>query len=369
MPFPSFLRNALAAVVLSAGATPAADARLPSSVVRAIETRAAQSGLSAVVLISERGEVAYSAAFGSAELRFGAAARTDTRYRIASITKLFTSVLILQLAEAGAIRLDALFGDYLPDYPGAGGDRVTVRMLLNHTSGIAQFDTVSSFEEAVANGIPNYQRPMSSEDLLRACCSGALSAAPGAAFNYNNADYFILGRIIERLTGLSYAEALRTRILEPLGLRDTGILRWDVITPRLASTYFAGEQTGELVADMPVYWENWYAAGAMYSTADDLARFADAAFGARIISASSLRELLTPALDEYGLGLWSYGFERNGRTYRVAKRPGSIMGANAVLYRLLDEDITIVLLANTNRADLDMFAQKTAEALIDARRG
>jgi hypothetical protein len=74
--------------------------------------------------------------------------------------------------------------------------------------------------------------------------------------------------------------------------------------------------------------------------------------------------LLTPALDEYGYGLWSYSFERGGRRYRVAKRPGSIMGANAVLYRLLDLDATVILLANTNRTDLDQFAQRIANVLV-----
>ena len=76
------------------------------------------------------------------------------------------------------------------------------------------------------------------------------------------------------------------------------------------------------------------------------------------------QRLLTPGLDDYGYGLWSYSFTRGGRTWRVAKRPGSIMGANAVLYRLLDREITIVILANTNRADLDVFAQRIAEALV-----
>ncbi|HYD88698.1 MAG TPA: serine hydrolase domain-containing protein [Vitreimonas sp.] len=367
MPATSSLRNAAIALSLLAAFVSRADAQIPASVVRDIESGAAEAGFSGVILVSEPGAPPYLAAFGLAERTFGAPSQPDTRYPIASITKLFTSVLILQLTDAGLLSLDAPFGAYLPDYPGEGADRISVRMLLNHTSGLAQFDTIGSYEEAVAHGLPNYQRPIAPNNIIEVCCSGALAAPPGTRFDYNNADYFVLGRIIERLTGLSYEEALRTRILEPLGLRDTGLLHWDAITPRLASTYFYSDGADAPVADLPVYWENWYAAGAMYSTAADIARFADAVFGADLISEAALQQLLTPAFDEYGLGVWSYSFERNGRRYRVAKRPGSIMGANAVLYRLVDQEVTIVLLANTNRADLDLFAQRLAAALIDAQ--
>ncbi len=367
MPFASTLRNAIVAASLIVAAAPQAEARLPAAVARAIEEGAAERNFSGVIVVADGAEVEYAHAFGPAERRFGTPIRTDARFPIASITKLFTSTLILQLADEGRIELDAPFGAYLPNYPGAGADRATVRMLLNHTSGIAQFDTVGSYQEALASGLPNYQQPLTSAALLQRCCSGPLAHEPGSTFDYNNADYFILGRIIEHTVGQSYEDALSARILTPLHLRDTGLLSWDAIIPRLVSTYFYRDDSETLVADMPVYWENWRATGGMYGTAEDLVRFADALFEERLISVRALRELLTPAQDDYGLGLWSYNFERDGRTFRVAKRPGSIMGANAVLYRLLDLDVTIVLLANTNQTDLDIFAQRTAEALIDAR--
>ena len=367
MPFGSILRNVAIAVSLLAAPSPVADARPPSSVVRSIEQRVEDGSFSGVVLIVEGGRTEYARAFGPAERRFNAPIEARTRFPIASITKLFTATLILQLVDESRIALDAPLGAYLRDYAGGGADRVTVRMLLNHTSGITQFDTVGSYQEAFQNGLPTYQRPLTQSAIVSICCSGALTGEPGATFSYNNADYFILGAIIEHLTGQTFEDALRARILTPLNLHDTGMLHWDAINPRLASTYFFRDDTRALVADMPVYWENWGPAGGMYGNAADLAHFADALFSGRLISENGLRELLRPGLDDYGLGLWSYSFERGGRTYRVAKRPGSVMGANAVLYRLLDLDITVVLLANTNRTDLDVFAQRTAEALIDAR--
>lgn len=329
-----------------------------------IAAYAQEHGFSGTVLVHDGGRVRYHGSFGQAERAFGTPADNTTRYRVASITKLFTAALVMQLHQEGRIHVDSAIRAYLPDYPGQGADRVTLHQLLNHTSGLEGFDRERSFQEAVENGIERYQKPHTSAALLARCCGGALAGTPGQAFSYNNADYIVLGLVIERVTGRPYAEVLAERILRPLGLRDTGMMRSDTILPRLASTYFYPDDTGRPMPDLPVYWENWYAAGGMYSTTTDLLAFADALYGGRLLRPESLERLLAPGLDEYGYGLWSYSFERGGRRYRVAKRPGSIMGANAVLYRLLDPGATIVILANTNRADLDELAQRVADVLV-----
>lgn len=350
---------------LAAFAPPApAQARPAPALDSAIAALARQNDYSGVILVTERGRVRYSRAFGPADRAFAVPATPATRYRIGSVTKLFTAVLILQLVQEGRLDLHAPLRRALPDFPGEGADRVEIHQLLNHTSGLAQWDRVSSYQQAFADGLEQYQRPLAPDALLRRCCSGPLARQPGTAFDYNNADYFVLGQIVERVTGRSFEAALTERILAPLGLRSTGMLHWDAIVPRLAPTYFWRDDRHVLVADMPVYFENWYAAGGMYSTAADLSAFADALYGGHLLRPDSLALLLTPGLDDYGYGLWSYAFTRAGRSWRVAKRPGSVMGANAVLYRLLDRDSNIVLLANTNRADLDTFAQRIAEALI-----
>lgn len=320
---------------------------------------------SGTVLVQHGDRRLYQRSFGVAERAFGTPVDDSTRFHVASITKLFTAVLVLQLHQEGRLDVNAAMGTVLPDYPGQGAGRVTIHQLLNHTSGLAGFDRERSFQEGVQNGMERYQLPHTSDALLARCCGGPLEGEPGAAFTYNNADYIVLGKVIERVTGKPYAQVLEERILRPLGLGDTGMMRSDTILPRLASTYFYPDDTGKGVPDLPVYWENFFAAGGMYSNAADLLVFADALFGGdRLLGADARTRLLTPALDEYGYGLWSYGFERNGTRYRVAKRPGSIMGANAVLYRLLDQNATIILLANTNRADLDVLAQRIANVLV-----
>jgi D-alanyl-D-alanine carboxypeptidase len=336
----------------------------PAPLRHLVERYASEHDFSGTVLVQRQGRTVYSRSFGIADRAFQIPVTADTHFRIASVTKLFTSVLILQLVQEGRIDLDAPIRDALPEFPGDGADRITLHQLLNHTSGLAQWDDVGSYQDAFANGVERYQRPLSSEQLLRLCCSGALAHAAGSQFDYNNADYFVLGRIIEHVTGQSYEEALAERILRPLGLRNTGMAHWDAIIPRLAPTYFYREDQHRLIADMPVYFENWYAAAGLYSTALDLAAFANALFGGRLVRADLLRRLLTPGLDDYGYGLWSYSFARSGHAYRVAKRPGRVMGANSMLYRLLDRGDTVVILANTNQADLDIFAQRIGDVLV-----
>jgi D-alanyl-D-alanine carboxypeptidase len=326
-----------------------------------------KANFSGTLLVKRNGRPVAERSFGLADRGFGVSITAQTRFRVASITKLFTSVMVLQLVEQGKIELDAPFRSYLPDYPGPGAEAITVRQLLGHMSGLPQFDTVASFDVAIAEGIPQYQKPRTPKQLYEMCCSAAPVARPGERFDYNNADYIVLGQLIEAVTGETYTAALDRLLLRPLGLKDTGMPHWSQIVPALARTYFRRPGGTVFENELPFFWENSYAAGGLYSTRADIARFSDALFGGQILSAKSMRELLKPAGDEYGLGLWSYDFTRKGVRYRVAKRPGSIMGANAMLYRLPDNGLSIVILANTNAVDLDGLAQRLAQAVIDGR--
>ena len=149
---PSLTKAAFAACfsLCLIAASPAEAEGRASEVIRAfVESRAAQTDLSGTILVTEDGRALYVGSFGLAERTFETPAKADTRYPIASITKLFTAVMVLQLVESGKLRLDATLATYYPDYPGGGAGRVTIRQLLNHTSGLAQFDTVGSYQEAL----------------------------------------------------------------------------------------------------------------------------------------------------------------------------------------------------------------------------
>jgi D-alanyl-D-alanine carboxypeptidase len=219
-------------------------------------------------------------------------------------------------------------------------------------------DQVKSMQEALDGGLPPYQFPYTSDQTLAKFASGKLVSAPGTAFDYNNGDYVILGKIIEHLYGQPYETVVKDRLLDPLHLTQTGLLHQQMIVPRLAETYFYRDDIKQLVPDFPVYPENWYAAGAMYSTVDDLRRFADALFGMKLVSRESLALMTKPGLDDYGYGLWAYETEIQGKKFRVVKRPGQIMGAQTQLYHFMDLDITIVILSNAGTTDLDEFVKE-----------
>lgn len=319
------------------------------------------------ILIQKHGKRIYRKSFGIADRAFNIPVKNDTKFKIASITKAFTAVLILQFYEQGKLDLDQPIQTYLPDYSGEGATRVKIHNLLNHTSGMPNIDQgLTNYDESRRKGIDHYQNVYTTDELIRKFCSGKLVHEPGKVFDYNNAEYMILGKIIEKLTGKPYDQVLKEQILEPLGMRDSSLLHQTDIVPRLAPTYFQREGAKTLENEMPTYIENWYAAGAMYSTAADLLKFANALFGAKLLKLETLNRMLTPGLNNYGYGVWiAYWDLGNGKKIRAVERPGGIIGANGVLFHILNKDTTIIILSNTNRTDLDDFPLQIAKVLSD----
>ena len=316
------------------------------------------------ILIQKDGQITFAKSYGLANIPFKAPNTSQTKYKIASITKVFTSVLILQLQEQGKIDLNKTIGTYLPDYAGEGAGKVTIHQLLNHTSGLANFDTVKDLETALKSGIPVYQTPYTSDQLLEKFCSGKLANVPGKVFDYNNGDYVVLGKIIERVAGDTYERVLKDRILQPLKLENTGMLHQGDILEGLADTYFFRPDLKAMVHDLPMYPENWYAAGGMYSTAGDVLAFANALFGGKLLKKETLALMTKPGLDDYGYGLWSYETKINGKKHRVVKRPGQIMGAQTQLFHFLDDGVTIVILSNTGTVDLDELVAELGKKVV-----
>lgn len=317
------------------------------------------------VLIAKKNKIDYQKSFGYANFPFKVPHRFDTKYRVASITKVFTSVLVLQLVEQGKLNLDKTVGAYLPDYKGESRDKVTIHQLLNHTSGMANIDRVPSLEYVVKNGFPLYQMPHTSDEILEKYCSDKLVNEPGKVFDYNNADYIVLGKIIERIYGKTYEQVLQEKILEPLQMRDSGMIHQPTIVAGLADTYFYRDETKTLTNDLPFYTENLYAAGGMYSTARDILKFSDALFGGKLLKKETLERMFNAGLDEYGYGVWVYNdYDIGGKKYKIIKRPGSNMGAQSILFHVLEANATIIVLTNTGTTSLDVFAAKIAKRVV-----
>ena len=148
------------------------------------------------VLVADGGKVIYKKGFGMANMEWNIPNQPDTKFRIASVTKQFTAVLVLQLVEEGKIKLDGKITDYLTDYRKDTGEKVTIHQLLNHTSGIPDYKNVSS-------------NPYSAADFVKKHVSGDLEFEPGSKYRYNNGGYSILGAIIEKVTGKTYETVLQ----------------------------------------------------------------------------------------------------------------------------------------------------------------
>lgn len=321
---------------------------------------------SGTVLVRKNSKTVYAGSFGMANRQHRVPNKVTTKYKAASITKAFTAVLILRLYEQGRLDLHKTIRTYLPDYAGEAGDKVTVHQLLNHTAGMANIDrNLTSAESAVKNGIPHYQTPLTTDQLLAKYCSDKLVNQPGKVFDYNNADYIVLGKIIERLHGKTYEQVLGEDILRPLAMRDSGMLYQHAVPADLADTYFFRDDLKRLANDLPVYIENWYAAGAMYSTAHDLLKFSDALLGAKLLKPETLALMLKPGLDDYGYGVWVYETRIDGEKYAVVKRPGRIMGAQSMLFHLPRAGATVIILGNTDAANLDEFAAEMGKRLVE----
>ena len=359
------IRQLYLAAVLSLITATAVSAQTDADAVRRV-IRAKAPEFSGAILVVRDGRTILHEGFGLANRQFEVPNTPTTRFRIASITKLFTSVIVLQLVQDGKLDLQKPIATYLPACGGRIGPNVTLHQLLNHTSGIQDVVVIKSKEDAVRNGIELYQRPYGPDALVAKYCSAAPAQSPGTTFSYNNGDYIVLGRLIEQVAGEPFEAVLNRRILQPLAMRDTGMLYQHQIVPKLASAYFTRDDATRVLSnDMPVYDENWYTAGGMYSTTADLRTFADALFDGRLLTTATLGDLMRPGRDDYGYGVWIYRDEIGGRKYTTLMRPGQIMGTNTVLYRVVEPSLTIIALSNTDRSNVDALALAITKALLD----
>jgi len=306
-----------------------------------------QARFNGAVLVAHKGRVIYRKGFGWANAEWQLPNTPTTRFRVGSVTKQFTAMLILQLAEEGKLRLEGTVREYLPDYPAPQGDQVTIHQLLTHTSGIPSYTGLPGFLDQFS------RHPARPAEFLRVFDTLPLEFPPGSQFRYSNSGYFLLGAIIERLTGLPYDHVLRARILAPLGLTQTGY-DWPAdIIPERASAY--RQTLGGLVHAEYLDMSVPYAAGSMYSTVDDLWRWNQALAAGKLLSAESYRLMeghhVAAGTAAYGYGWFSTKVDRGpGRDSATAFwHSGGINGFAAMNYRIPEDGIAIIWLDNSSQ--------------------
>ncbi|GAA4203792.1 hypothetical protein GCM10022289_20620 [Pedobacter jeongneungensis] len=314
------------------------------------------------ILIKKDAKIIYHQSFGVAERSFNLPVKNDTKYQICSITKTFTAVLILQLMEQGKIDLDKKINTYLPSYKGESGSKVSIRQLLNHTSGMKNTDTASD-ANFMRYGIGFYHRPYTLEEIVDNFCSNPLINEPGEKFDYNNGEYMILGRILEIIYKKPFEQILEEQILIPLHMNNSGIINHYKLIPNLATAYYKGKDF-KLIPNIPIYVEDFSSAGAMYSCTADLIKFNDALFSYQLIKQQTLNQLLTPGLDDYGYSVWIRDYKGSNQKYKRMERYGRIQGANCVWFHYLNHNVSIIILSNTNLTDLGDFASKLGKIVF-----
>ncbi|HKE57936.1 MAG TPA: serine hydrolase [Pyrinomonadaceae bacterium] len=294
-------------------------------------------------LVVEKGKVIYRGAFGMANMEWGIPNTPETKFRLGSITKQFTSMLTLQLVEQGKIKLDARLSDYLPDYRKDVGEKVTIHHLLTHTSGIPSYTDQAGFFENVS------RNPYKVADFVKKYTSGDLLFEPGSKFAYNNSGYFLLGAIIERVTGKPYEQVLKENILDPVGMKNTGYDHYETIIQKRAAGYSKtiDGYTNANYLDMSIP----YAAGSLYSTVDDLYLWDQALYTDKLISAQSKELMYKPFLQNYAYG-WvvrNASFKENDKPVPTISHGGGINGFATNITRFPDEKSLIVILDNTGQ--------------------
>jgi CubicO group peptidase (beta-lactamase class C family) len=309
------------------------------------------------IAVARGPEIIVAKGYGLADVENEVAATADTVYRLGSLTKQFTSVAVMRLVEAGLINLDDEITRCLADFP-TQGHTVRVRHLLNHTSGIKSYTGLG--EEFWSKS----RLDLSHEELLELIADEPFDFAPGTAYAYNNSGYYLLGMIIEEVTGQSYADHLRETIFEPLGLDATYYCSNEPIIPHRASGYARHE--GELVNAGILSMTSPYAAGALCSTVLDLVTWQRALHSGALLEAATYARMITPETLADGSPL-SYGYGLGiGEMEGHAKimHGGGINGFTTALAYYPDDDLSTVVLTNTEGANPGGLERRITRAVL-----
>jgi D-alanyl-D-alanine carboxypeptidase len=309
------------------------------------------------------GTVWYGAS-GKAILRPGAEKATpDTPWVIGSITKTFVAALAFQLQEEGRLSLDDPISTWLPDYP--NGSNITLRMLLNHTSGIADYFWHPEYADLVF-GRPTHHWTV--DEILALAAERKPVFAPGAKQEYSNTNYILVGRILEIVGGEPLAQQLRTRFFDPLGLTSVVFQGDEPVPEGAAKGYWKdgswvdwsdGTPLRPMTSAATVVW----AAGAILASARDLLRWEQALYDGELLSADSLRQLLTFGPAGYGPGT---RYQRLAG-YDGYGHGGSLRGFQAGMYRMPEVPVDVIVM--TNRGDVTMDPTLLASDLVKAAVG
>ncbi|HEY6230679.1 MAG TPA: serine hydrolase domain-containing protein, partial [Pyrinomonadaceae bacterium] len=226
------------------------------------------------VLVAQDGKIVLDKGYGFANLEWDIPNTPRTKFRLGSLTKQFTAASILLLEERGKLKIEDPVKKYMPDAP-AAWDKITIFHLLTHTSGIPSFTGFADYRSREAEAI-------TPEKLVEWFRDKPLEFEPGTKWNYSNSGYVLLGYLIEKISGQSYAEFVQQNIFTPLGMKDSGYDSNSAIIAHRAAGYTPGN-SGPVNAGF-VHMSIPFSAGALYSTTEDLLRWEQGLFGGKVLT-------------------------------------------------------------------------------------
>ena len=310
--------------------------------------------------VAHGGEV-IAKGYGLADAEFDVAADSETCFRIGSITKQFTAALVLEQIEQGKLALADPLGKHVPDFPTAG-KTVTVSQLLDHTSGIKSYTDLG----------PEWEKKqpleLSHDELLGLVAGKPFDFEPGTEWRYNNTGYYLLGVLLEKITGRSYAALIAAEIATPLGLGRTRYDSNRELIKNRAQGYEFDE--GKLGNDAPLGMSQPGAAGALLSTGGDLVRWSQALVAGKVVSKESYARMVQTTVlpngrdTHYGFGLMRDEF--GGKT-RI-NHGGGINGFNSYLFWLPEPGLHVAVISNSERLNARRVAEDIAYEVLGLQR-
>jgi CubicO group peptidase (beta-lactamase class C family) len=294
-----------------------------------MQAQATINQFSGAVLVSKDGVPLLKKAYGLADYEWHVSNTVDTKFQLASVTKQFTAAAILQLVDRGQLSLADKLSKFFPDYPDA--DRVSIHMLLSHTSGLAM-----GFKEIILSTI-------SSDSAYTAIKQIPYVFSPGTSTTYSNIGYYLLAKIIEKVSGEQYAAFLKKNIFDKAGMKHTGVSNTDSIVSQKAKVYRHSEYG--FVHNPYINWQINVGHDGIYSTVEDLALWDNALYGTTVLSAEMKKKMFTPHNSEN----WGYGFIINpfyNHGHQLIAHDGGFFGTISSLNRFTDDKLFVTVLSN-----------------------
>ncbi|WP_397538221.1 serine hydrolase domain-containing protein [Rummeliibacillus pycnus] len=306
--------------------------------------------LNGSILIASNENILLNKGFGMANWEHAVPNKPTTKFRIGSLTKSFTSIAIFQLHEKRKLCIDDCIGKHLPNYP--QGEKITIYHCLTNTTGIPNYTSFPDFWSKTM------RLPMTLHQLIDSFKHLELNFQPGEKFEYSNSGYALLTAIIEKVSGMSYAEYIQENICRPLGMNNTGCDDGVKIVANLASGYSFWENPIH-----SVYSDLSFPLGAygLYSTTEDLFLWDQALKSSQLLSKELIEKMFTPNLSSYASG-WVVS-DILGR--KCMHHFGDISGFCSDFLRFVDEQVTIIFLSNMNVTPITHLTQEMAKLILD----